>query len=88
MWLVLQEDKEPKRRGGDNVITYPSHYRRQEEEQASPVSFHVRLGEFYADGEYTNSEYYTGDFECDLVDCVAGAISPTPGVKDVCAIGT
>ena len=52
------------------------------------MSLHVGLGQLNSDGEYTDSEYYTGDFECDLVDCVAGAISPTPGVKDVCAIGT
>lgn len=52
------------------------------------MSFHVCLWEFYADGEYTDSEYYTGDFECDFVDCVTGAIAPTSRVKDVGAIRT
>lgn len=54
---------------------------REEEENALPVFFHVRLGQLDADGKDTNGKYNTGDFQCDCVDNGMVAVPPATRIK-------
>ena len=47
---------------------HPRHDRDKQEEQALPMLGHVGLGQFNADGEYTNGEDHSSEFERDVVD--------------------
>lgn len=59
----------------------------QKEEQAFPVLQHVLFGQFNSDGEDTNREDDTGNFERHSVRCGCRSSSPGTRVEEADGVG-
>jgi len=69
-------------------VTHVGHNRTEEVKETLPVTSHVCLWEFYADGKDADGKNDASEFECNLVNVMFVSVSPVSWVEDVGSLWT